>query len=263
MKKTRLALLVCLLSLLFILIPEQVQAEARSIYVGDIIELRISTQEFGKDELTAKFKDFEIVRLAEERGGYLLTLRSFEPGEKKVRLGNKEIVITVRSTLDEIERDGLFEGDLTPVKTGFRLNGQYAIYALLLIFLLSGGAYYYRRYFRKKTAALSPHEHFTRQMQGISADDSRFFVKLTFCFKLYLESACSCRIRGKTTAEIEAEIGQMPVLQETLPEIIAWLEESDRLKFSGVVVFRETRQELQERLVHLVGKIDALKGSEP
>ena len=60
MKKVKLTLLILILTLFLIHLPTQVQAAARSIYVGDLIELSISTQEFSKDELTDKFKDFEI-----------------------------------------------------------------------------------------------------------------------------------------------------------------------------------------------------------
>ncbi len=81
MKKVKITLLLLILTLFY---SGQVQAEARNIYVGDLIELRISTQEFTKDALIDKFKDFEIVDLDEDNGGYLLTLRSFEAGEKKV-----------------------------------------------------------------------------------------------------------------------------------------------------------------------------------
>jgi hypothetical protein len=264
MKKAKITLLILLLTLLFILLPGQIHAEARNIYVGDLIELRISTQELSKDAIIDKFKDFEIVHLVEDNGGYLLTLRSFEPGEKKIRLGNKEIVITTKSTLDEIKRDGIFEGSFAPVKTGFQMNWQYAIYAFLIIFLLSGGIHYYRKYYRKRNiASLNPFQYFSNQMKSIAVDDDQYFVKMTFYFKAYIEAAYSCRIRGKTASEIIDEISRMPGLQENSQEIRAWLEESNRLKFSGVVVFNEAKQALHKHLVNLVGKIDELKGSEP
>ncbi|QGQ95655.1 hypothetical protein EHS13_12550 [Paenibacillus psychroresistens] len=263
MKKAKITLIILFLTLFFMPLAGQVQAEARSIYVGDLIELKISTQEFSKDAIIDKFKDFEIVHLTEDKGVYLLTLRSFEPSEKKVRLGNKEIAITIKSTLDEIQRDGIFEGDLTPEKPGFQLNWQYAIYALLLIFLLSGGIYYFRRYYRKKNKALiTPFQHFINQMKGMSEDDDQYFVKMTFYFKTYIEAAYSCMIRGKTSSEIIDEISLMPGLQESAQEIRDWLEESNRLKFSGVVAFEGAKQHLHGHLVDLVGRINEHKGSE-
>ena len=264
MKKAKITFLILFLTLFVMLLPGQIHAEARSIYVGDLIELKISTEEFSKDELTDKFKDFEIVSLKEDNGGYLLTLRGFEPGEKKITLGNKEIVITVKSTLDEIKRDTIFEGDLTPIKSGFQLNSQIAIYALLAISLLSGGIYYYGRYYRKKkVASLKPFQYFSNQMQGISEEDDQYFVKMTFYFKAYIEATYSCQIRGKTASEIIGEISRMPGLQEFSQEIRAWLEESNRLKFSGVVAFDGAKQHLHGHLADLVGRIDKLKGSEP
>ena len=103
----------------FLLMPlSHVLAEERNIYVGDLIELKVTTQAFSQEELREKFSDFEIVSLENKPDGYLLTLRTFETGEKIVHLGDKEIIIHVQSTLDLYDRTGVFEGSTDVQKPG-------------------------------------------------------------------------------------------------------------------------------------------------
>ena len=115
----------------FILISSSpLMAEERNIYVGDLIELKITTREFTEDEMREKFKDFEIVELRSVLEGYLITLRTFEAGEKVVNLADSEIIITVKSTLDEIDRDELFEGSFAVESAALMINLNYLFYAV-------------------------------------------------------------------------------------------------------------------------------------
>lgn len=104
MKKSKISLLLIILSLFFVISSSSILAEERNIYVGDLIELKIQGEDLTLDELKDKFKDFEIVNVSDISNGYLLTIRSFEPGEKTIQLGDKEIKIVVKSILNEIER---------------------------------------------------------------------------------------------------------------------------------------------------------------
>ena len=85
-------------------------ATERNIYVGDLIELKITTEVLTEDEVREKFRDFEIVDLKTVSDGFLITIRTFEAGEKIINIGSSEIVITVKSTLEEIDRSEPFEG---------------------------------------------------------------------------------------------------------------------------------------------------------
>lgn len=259
MKKSSRVPLLFILSLFVLLLPGPLQAETRNLYVGDLIQLKIATQRLSMDELADKFADFEIVRAEEDNGGYLLTLRSFEPGEYKVLLEDKELVFTIRSTLDDIEREGIFEGNMTPEKAGFSLGLRHPFYGLLIVFLLSGGGYGYTVLKKRKNVFASPGERFFNQMERVSADDEQYVAQLTFYLKEYVEAAYSCRIRGKTTAEMTEVLQRLPGLRQSWRELGAWLEEANRLKFSGIAVSEEKKREFHDRLVHLVRKIDELK----
>lgn len=259
MKKGKVTLFLLILTVFFILSSACVLAEGRNIYVGDLIQIRVTSQKITTDELKEKFKDFEIVDIKNEADSYLVTLRSFEPGEKTVRLGDKEIKIDVKSTLKEIKRDNIFEGDLKPEAPGFSMGWQYVFYALLLIFLSTGGITLWRYLKKRKLAQLSPYQQFMNRIKNISLNDRELFVKATLSFKEYLESKFSCRIRGKTSSEILGAISSLPDLQAILPEVRSWLEESDRFKFAGVAASMEEKQESGRKLAGLVEKIEGVK----
>lgn len=235
------------------------EIEERSIYVGDLIEIRITSQQFSEEELREKFNDFEIVTLEKILDGYLLTLRTFETGEKTILLGDKEIIIAVKSTLDEIEQTGVFEGDLTPEDPGFSPDWRVVAGITALLLLSSGGILLTKYLQKRKAASLTPWQRFLKGLDAISLEDKDAFVHMTFCLKEYLESTFLFRIRGKTTSEIMKELYCIPELQVKLPGIQTWLEESDYLKFSGAIVPGTKRQELLTTLKNLVEKMEASK----
>jgi len=84
------------LVLVFILLPFESFAEKRSIFVGDLVEIKITAKQFTEEDLREKFGEFEIVDIKTEKDGYVIPLRSFERGERIVALGDKEIIITVK-----------------------------------------------------------------------------------------------------------------------------------------------------------------------
>jgi len=235
---------------------ENVDAGSRSIYVGDIIEIKIVTEEISRDEIEEKFKDFEIVSIKEQKDGYIIALRTFETGEKRILLGDKEIVIDVKSTLDEIQRDDVFEGSLDPEEAGFSIEWRYIFYFLLTVMLVSGCISLREYLAKRKIRTMTPFERFIRLVNSISPDDDMFFVKLTAGFKEYVEATYSCSIRGKTSIELINTICSFPVLCESLPAIKSWLMECDRLKFSGVKVSKEKKHDFCSELVELVRWID-------
>ena len=233
---TKLVVTGTMLLLIFSVLPMQIFAESRNIYIGDLIEIKVITKEFSRSELEEKFKDFEIVSINEDREGFLITLRTFETGEKKIQLGDKEIIIDVKSTLDEIQRDDVFEGSLDPEEAGFCVEWRYVFYLLLAIMMVSGYINFRKYLSKRKILTMTPFERFILQIDSTSLDDDEFFVKLTAVFKEYIESTYSCHIRGKTSSELVNAISGLPGLCEDLSAIRSWLTESDRLKFTGIKV---------------------------
>jgi len=231
-------------------------AETRNIYIGDIITLQISSREFSAEELRERFRAFEIVDIKEERDGYLLSLRTFEIGEHRVLLGNKEIIINIHSTLDDIQREGLFEGDTVVIEAGFLIRWRVFFYTALCIFALSICFVLLKAFRKKNDKTLTPLQIFIRHSSSLSVENDGYFVDLTFNFKEYLESAFQCRIVGKTSAEIMSELKEVKMLSALLSDIKSWLMKCDILKFSGVKASIEIKQEHYKELLRLVEKID-------
>ena len=231
-------------------------AESRSIYVGDIITLEISAGGFVAEDLRERFKDFEIVELQESPGGYSLSLRTFEPGEYTVTLGDKEIVITVGSTLLDIARDDVFAGDTGVMAAGFPFHWRLLFYIAAGVFVLCGGYVLVKTVLKKHKKPLDPYQLFLQRCGGLALTGDNYFVYLTLYFKEYLGSLYHCRIIGKTSTEILQELAGIEPLQSMLPLTGEWLRECDRLKFTGIDVTEGQKQEHYEKLLDLVNKIE-------
>lgn len=262
MKKQKLTLSLLIILSLFFIVSSGALAEKRNIYVGDLIRVQVATQEFTADELREKFKDFEIVELEENKDGFIITLRSFETGEKKILLGDKEIVIDVKSTLEDKKRVGIYEGNPSIEEAGSSFDIQYVIYALAGIFVLTGGINLWRLIRKRKPVLKSPYQVFLSRIDGVEADNDDYPVKLTFYLKEYIESRYSRRIRGKTSSEIIKELKGLKGLEHNLTATGQWLLLSDRYKFSGIQASMESKQELLESLKELVLKIEETKEGE-
>ncbi|NLL04820.1 MAG: hypothetical protein GX270_03330 [Clostridiaceae bacterium] len=262
MKKSRNLLLLLIICLVLVVSSAHVLAEERSIYVGDLIELKIQSRDLTLDELQDKFKDFEIVKISNISEGYILTLRSFETGEKTIHLGDKEVNIIVKSTLDEIERTDVYDGDPNPLGTGFYLKWKYVFFPLVAIFLLTLILNIRSLLRKKKASSLTPYERFIKAIGNLSVNEEDYLVKLTLCFKDYIGSTYSFPIKGKTSTEIVYEIRRLPGLNEYLSKIKSWLNENDYFKFSGTTAPIAKKLELMERLTELVKSIEASKEGE-
>lgn len=171
--------------------------EERNIFVGDLIVIEITAADYTYAELENIFREFEIVHYRELERGYELTLRTFEPGEYNIRLGDKELQIVVSSILEEMDNGGIFHGDAEPLDSYYSKIYIYVILVFLPIFILltaySSWLFIKGRRRGKKT----PFQVFHRKLEAIETGTADFFVELTFIFKEYLEKSFDCLIRGK------------------------------------------------------------------
>ncbi|GMQ55890.1 hypothetical protein AN1V17_02820 [Vallitalea sediminicola] len=259
MIKRKITLVLSLISLLLLISSMTILAEERNIYVGDLINIEVETDLYNEDDIREKFKDFEIVVIKEIDKGYLVTLRTFETGKQTIHLDNKEIEIEVKSTKDEIDKDGIYEGDSNTQNYGFSFKYSYVFYVLIIIFLITGSISLWKLLKRRKSISVSAFRRFKNEVDAISLEDRKCFVLMTLELKNYLQSKYSCSIRGKTCNEIIAEISSITVLEPFIPDIRSWLQMSDYYKFTGVVVTIEQKQELLEKLIELVEKIEQAK----
>lgn len=233
--------------------------DGRNIYAGDIITLEIAAGGISSEDLREKFSDFEIVELKETDELYLLSIRTFEPGEYSVLLGDKEIVITVASTLDDIDRDDIFEGGAQVMEPGFTFHWRILFYIAAGVFGLSGGSVMLKIILKKRVKLFKPYQLFLQRSNSLATENDNYFVDLTRYFKEYIESLYQCRIIGKTSLEIINKLKKIQPLEIMLSDIEEWLTECDSLKFTGVRVSNEKKREHYEKLLDLVKKIDLQK----
>ncbi len=261
MNKTRIMTFLLLVMMFIMFLLSNAAASERNIYVGDIVELKISSQKLTEEVIRDKFRDFEIVGLVKESDHFIIKLRTFETGEKRVVLGDKEIVIVVKSTLQEIQSEGPMEGSLTPIAPKPAIPWLYIFIALLAAFAVTGAINLKERFIKKSKAQLSPYQRFLSQSAGVSPEDREFLVKQTCFFKEYLEAVYQCKIKGMTSSEILITASRLPRMQGVRQELGSWLRECDFFKFSGTTASRERKLEMQRQLAELVGRIDTANGT--
>ena len=254
----KLKYILCVFVAALLLLGASAPEQARNIYIGDIITLDVTG--FSGDSLLASFRDFDIVDIQEEPdGGVRLSLRAFAPGEYNIRLGSQELLIDVHSTLDDIQREDLFEGDVQVTGSALPFHWRFLFYIAVGISILSGAFLLLKTLQRKRIKPLVPLLDFLRRSGALSREDDNYFVDLTRFFKEYLEAVYATHIIGKTSVEIMRELNGIAVLSPFLPEIQSWLIECDRLKFTGVSVSGDDKQALYDSLLDIVQRIDARK----
>ncbi|MCL2121494.1 MAG: hypothetical protein FWH28_04510 [Clostridiales bacterium] len=235
----------------------------RNIYVGDILKLDIRAEGVSADSIRERFAAFEIVELTENRGWYQLSFRCFEPGAYAVQIGDKEVLIQVASTLDDIVREDLFEGGAEAAGSGFPFYWRYLFAIVTAAFILSLSLLLLNNIRRKKARSLSPYDLFLQRAGNPRAEAENYLVYLTFYFKAYLEALFRFRIIGKTSAEILKELKAIAALDALLPDIGSWLTECDRLKFTGPEPSSEEKQGHYVKLLDLVIKVEAAQSEAP
>ena len=232
--------------------------EPRSIYVGDVLTLDIAAGDLTTAELRAAFGDFEILEIKESQGGRILSLRTFEPGEYTIQLGNREIVIDVRSTLDDIQREELFEGEARTSSPGLAFHWRIMFYVAAGVFALFGGLLLFGVVRRRAAKTPSPLQVFLDRANALSVEDDDFLVRLTLYFKEYLGSLYGRKIIGRTSREIMDELRGIDRLTPVLGDIENWLTECDRYKFTGVLVEDLEKNAHRELLLGVSTDIDGI-----
>ena len=259
MRKIKILTVILIFSFALLLPIGKVYAKERNIYIGDLINIEITTQGITEKDIRDKFTDFEIVNLKEEEDGYLITVRSFEPGETTIQIGNEKLKITVKSTLDDIDREGVFEGDLNPKMTGFYMQWQYLLYVAILVFLVTGGITLFRLIRRKKMIVLTPYQHFLKQTNHVKLTENSCLVQMNLYLKEYIETSYSCSIKGKTSDEIIKELSVIPKLQASLQSLYTWFEKCDYFKFTKAVASMEFNQAILTDLKELVTNMETIQ----
>jgi hypothetical protein len=259
MRRSRITLVLLLLLSLLVLVNSYTYGENRAIYIGDLIKLEIANTNLSKEDIRDSFKDFEIESLEKLNSGYQVGIRSFKAGEKVVNLGDKELKIQVASTLDEVNRKDIFEGDLEP-KEAEKMLPLYKLLVVMVAIIALLSFLRLRKIFGKRNRKeLSIYSQFRTKVEELSLKDENYFVFLTLAFKDYLEQTFNRKIVGKTSSEIIAEINYIPQLDDYLNQIKEWLNFADICKYRGKEVSLEEKKKKRDELVRIVDLIEASK----
>ncbi len=246
-------LLICLICLCIVAKP--VMAEERNIYVGDLITLDVKSKVIDEEELLEALEEFEVVDMKESKEGYKVTIRSFEPGEKKIAIGNQDITVSIASTLDDIPREDIFEGDLTP-RGGGKVTPWFMMYIVVIgVFGISGCVLLIGKVRRCKDKKVLPYERFRSALEAVDLSTVSSLVEMTAILKGYMEDVFHCRIIGKTSGEIMLEIQQIDRTSPYRPYINQWLTICDTYKFSGMQINVEQVEKLRLDLIQIGASI--------
>jgi len=246
-------LLICLL-----LVSGIGLAKTRSIYIGDIIRLKIENTELTAPEIKQKFKEqqFEIVNLEEQPTGYRLAVRNFEPGAKVIKLPNKKIKIDIKSTLEEKEQEQIYSSQLGIKEPDFSVPYHYFLYGLAVVAASGVVIMGWKFIKQKRKKGLTPYQQFHQELEEIDVETKNCLAHLTLAVKRYLEAEFDCRLAGKTAGEVVAEVSKLKVLGQYRTELKNWLEETAIYKYTQQQAGREKKQRLREDLIGLVEQIE-------
>ncbi|WP_018247443.1 hypothetical protein [Orenia marismortui] len=234
-------------------------AAEREIYIGDLVKLKIDNITLTKSELREKFKDFDIQKIEETDNGYKIAIRSFEAGEKIVDLGDKNLKIKVKSTLNEVKRDDIYEAKLSPKKAQKVLPLQRLLISLIIVIFILLLIRFRRGFMNRGNQNLSIYGQFRTRVEDLKLDNENYFVLLTLAFKDYLELSFQRKIIGKTSAEIMEEIRPISMLEDYLNRIEEWLSFSDLCKYTSKEASEEEKKDQYDELIKIVDLIEANK----
>ena len=256
MKKKKILLIVFLCCILFSINNLEANADERDIFIGDVIELRISTSDLTQEQIVEAFKAFEIIDLRQQQDDYLISFRSFKPVDTTIILGNQEIAVTVKSTLDVIEREDIFEGDM---KT--RLEESVIPWGIVLIISISimifSGALIIWSKRRNKNDAKDVYQIFMESVQPLDTSDDHALEHMTAKLKIYIQDKFHMTIIGKTSTELIPEIENLRIDKHILLELEKWLTSCDQMKFSGCYVESEHIDKMRKDLLNIVKSIES------
>ncbi len=264
MKENNLYKIWIVVFIIVLLLSGLVTAEERDIYIGDLFTLKVTSDSYTLEDLQKKFSDFEIVDSKKIAGsdeldtGYELTVRTFESGEYSILLGDKKIEIVVSSTLENNERDSIFSGELSPLKSSYSSIWFYLFYGLIIVLAIIFIILIWQYIKNKQKEDENSYQRFISKMAVIEITKDDYFVELTFIFKEYLENTFGYQIRGKTSGEIIDEIKDIPELEEKLSEIQTWLRLADYYKYTEAVATADIKEKQQLKLKDLAADIEGI-----
>lgn len=227
--------------LLFLIFLVSQLALGRDILIGDRINLMISGS--SEDKIREAFQAFEIEDIKETEGGSVVTLRSYQTGEQVVEIGDKKLVLNIKSSLEEGERE--IYSDLSDDSGRTLTKGKFPwLFAGGILLGLSSLICLLRevRGRRKREEKISPKERFYGGLEDLGEE---YAYQISYLTREYTDHLMGSNL---LSGRYEKEEG-------TPSELIRFLGELDSLKFA-----RKTegdREELKGRAKELIESIEA------
>ena len=227
--------------LLFLIFLVSQLALGRDILIGDRVNLLISGS--SEDKIREAFHSFEIEEISKKEDGIKVVIRAYKPGEQVVVIGDKRLVLNIRSSLEGEEKD--IYPDLSD--NSGRLLGSAPFPWIFASGLLLGFGALISLLWRftgrrnKDMKHLSPRERFYLGLENLKEDYTYDISYLTREYADYLMG--SNLLSGRYEGE-----------REVPGELINFLSKLDRLKFARKS--QGNREELVTKAKELIEGIE-------
>lgn len=253
----RMGIVLLMMTALIFLQMANVFAEARAIYIGDEIRLEIHDATLTETEITSAFDGFRVVAIEPVTSGYKVTVSPLKTGQQEILLKDQKIRIDVKSTLDDIQRDSIFEKEL---ETGSYLKRSWVLIGIGisgLVAVVSNGIWAVGLVRKRKHVMASPYEVFTEAIDQPGTKDKHFLGHMTKASKVYLSSRLGHPLVGLTTSQLMAVQYENRTDEVLNNAYFGWLKVCDDLKFKGHTVEDDVVLRMRDQLQEIVADMEA------
>lgn len=256
LRKYMIGLIICVL-----LFSQYIYGEStdRPIYIGDIIELEMDDTYYTNDEIMEAFSAFEIVSLEKIGDQYRLKIRQFEPGAYEVILGTDIINISVASTLDTMDQEGIIASDFKLEEAGWITPWYIIIVGLASLFILAIFMMIKTSIRHKKQTNLTPKALIYHIIKTLDVEQEDYIQHLSFAYKDYLYNQMGYLVQGLTTKEIMIELKAKQIPEVFIKANRQWFMSCDHYKYTKEIADISQKTTLKNQLITLVDRVDEEK----
>lgn len=218
-----------ILILLFILILTIQSYTIEKFKLGDKINLKITNTT--EQEIKKSFENIsniEIESIVKDEKGYIIQLRVFELGKKKVEIDDKAIEFEIITNLNEKDKDIYMDLSDNSNKNMFKLNFPFVPLLALIGFMV--GLYFLIKS-KNKNKNLSSSEYFLKGMKSL--DKEKWSYEISYYLRNYIDSIYKSNFRS----------GKYEKIGIVGSNEITFLKKLDNYKFSN----RNSENEFSEK----------------
>lgn len=188
-----------ILILLFILILTIQSYTIEKFKLGDKINLKITNTT--EQEIKKSFENIsniEIESIVKDEKGYIIQLRVFELGKKKVEIDDKAIEFEIITNLNEKDKDIYMDLSDNSNKNMFKLNFPFVPLLALIGFMV--GLYFLIKS-KNKNKNLSSSEYFLKGMKSL--DKEKWSYEISYYLRNYIDSIYKSNLEVENMKKLE------------------------------------------------------------